>query len=604
MNSIVEKTRVNKPRTGKNNPSHDDYDHDGHSPLLNGHDHRLNSHGPVDPKPKPKTKPKPKAKSKPKPKPHDDVDYDASSAEIQERILGAVLALQRIPAEFRNLTQEHFNFNNGVLWEELVKVGGEPDDLAISALLAGSRDLHFYDWTRSKLESLVEQHDEATNLKLLADKLCKAYVLHEAERLGKFIATKAAMGQLIGVEIQAQKLQNLIAQIAKSKNDLATISSAEFAKLDCTVKYLIEGVLVEAQPMVIGALSKSMKTSLMLDAAVSLATGTKFLDRFQCMKTPVMVYSGESGRGVLQATTKSICKAKGIKLSQVDVRWGFQVPLIGEERQVQILRREMQQHGTKVLFIDPTYLALASEGMSEHAGNVFHFGRLLKGISETCQELGVTLVLLHHFRKTGEVDPLEPCKLERLAQAGFAEWSRQWILLERLVRYADDGKHELVLRTGGSAGHSGLYYLKIDEGKPKGNRWLTTVLPFGEYKAQQKQQEQDAVAVEEHKKLMSQASAVQLMLAGGAAKPISSLGLGNNAKAAKIVGQLVGMGKLKVVKKKAGNGKTLDHYKWVGDSHFVPTEITEFAEEYSSAAEDEAPAAEDEEKDSSDEKAA
>lgn len=78
-------------------------------------------------------------------------------------------------------------------------------------------------------------------------------------------------------------------------------------------------------------------------------------------------------------------------------------------------------------------------------------------------------------------DLLEPilAQLDDLSQSGFAEFARQWILLSRRKDYVDgSGQHELWMRSGGSAGHSSLWGLDVNEGSSKtgiaGERWEVT----------------------------------------------------------------------------------------------------------------------------------
>ncbi|MFT5326654.1 MAG: hypothetical protein ACI8P0_004531 [Planctomycetaceae bacterium] len=65
--------------------------------------------------------------------------------------------------------------------------------------------------------------------------------------------------------------------------------------------------------------------------------------------------------------------------------------------------------------------------------------------------------------------------MEDLAMSGFAEWARQWILLSRRNEYTGDGRHNLWMTVGGSAGHSGCYAPDIVEGIHsefgEGRRW-------------------------------------------------------------------------------------------------------------------------------------
>src|SRR5262249_22080578 len=59
-------------------------------------------------------------------------------------------------------------------------------------------------------------------------------------------------------------------------------------------------------------------------------------------------------------------------------------------------------------------------------------------------------------------------QLEDLAYAGVQEFARQWILLSHRSPFDPDdpdGKHELWLNAGGSAGHSLLRAVNIFEGK-------------------------------------------------------------------------------------------------------------------------------------------
>src|SRR5262245_6344007 len=91
------------------------------------------------------------------------------------------------------------------------------------------------------------------------------------------------------------------------------LDSAAFARQKYRIDWLAEGVLAAGQPAVIGGPAKSLKTSLAVDLAVSLGTGTPFLGRFKVpRRRRVAVMAGESGRAGLQALAQRVAKAKGV----------------------------------------------------------------------------------------------------------------------------------------------------------------------------------------------------------------------------------------------------------------------------------------------------
>ena len=79
-----------------------------------------------------------------------------------------------------------------------------------------------------------------------------------------------------------------------------------------THNWLIKNVLVEGSPMIVGGPKKALKTSILLDLAVSLGIGegVTFLNhhRFRVEKqVAVGMYSGESNQPTVATTVKNIC---------------------------------------------------------------------------------------------------------------------------------------------------------------------------------------------------------------------------------------------------------------------------------------------------------
>jgi AAA domain/DnaB-like helicase N terminal domain len=247
---------------------------------------------------------------------------------------------------------------------------------------------------------------------------------------------------------------------------------------DFELTYLVDGILVRNQPTILGGSKKTLKTSIGIDLAIALATGGHFLGYFPCPRAVrVAVMSGESGMATIQDVARRVCGAARVDLWRMDgIIWSPDLPRFGDPKHLAALEKFIREHRIEVLLIDPAYLAMPGA----EAGNLILQGELLRSISEVCQRLGCTLVLLHHTKRGRITEQFAPFDLDDLAWAGFAEFARQWLLLSRRSLYVPGtGRHELWLSVGGSAGHGGLWGLDVEEGPYKGpatRYWRTKIL--------------------------------------------------------------------------------------------------------------------------------
>jgi replicative DNA helicase len=264
----------------------------------------------------------------------------------------------------------------------------------------------------------------------------------------------------------------------------AFLTSAALEQLDARHRWLIKHVLVRDQPVLLGGPKKSLKTSVMLDAAISLGSGRPFLGKFEVPeRVRVAVLSGESGQVTIRETALRIARAKGVSLAACDVLWGFDLPRLGVDEDLTALSAGLRDNGVGVVFIDPAYLCLLAGTPDLQANNMFQVGPLLLRLAKLCREAGTTLVLVHHTTKPAgmlRMQTGEPLELEDLAYAGFQEFARQWVLVNRRQKYEPgSGKHLLWMNIGGSAGHSGCWGIDIDEGQLNddfgGRRWQVQV---------------------------------------------------------------------------------------------------------------------------------
>ena len=258
------------------------------------------------------------------------------------------------------------------------------------------------------------------------------------------------------------KLQAIEDSLGGERQPFQRITAAELATGKFDLTYLIDGVLVKDQPAGLVAPKKSLKTNISIDLAVSLATGGRFLGYYNVPEPKRMaMFSGESGMATIQETALRVCKAANVELASTGIIFCETVPRFGDPVNMEAFRRFLDADGIEVVIIDPVYLCLPCD---INPANLFDIGRLLRSVSDVCREAGATPVLVHHLKKT-VANPYIPGQLEDIGWAGFQEFFRQWLLINRREAYEPgSGMHRLWLSTGGSAGHSSLVGLDIYEG--------------------------------------------------------------------------------------------------------------------------------------------
>jgi hypothetical protein len=312
--------------------------------------------------------------------------------------------------------------------------------------------------------------------------------------------------------------------------DLALIDSATFFAERYVLEWLVKGTLVKDQPCVFGGPQKSLKTSILIDLAVSLGSRTPFLGRFDVPQVVrVALISGESGRFVIQANAREICRARDVgDPTLLATFWGFALPQLTSAEQIEVLIKTIRDRGLGCIILDPFYLTILAGNAGIDPKDMFQMGPLLADVAAACSDAGATPVLAHHFIKKRD-DPFGPPDMGELAYSGIGQFMRQWMLIARSERFdAEAGVHKLHFHFGGSAGHAGEYALEIQTGVIDedfaGRKWLVSISRPSEDRAAKQEQQQAARSRRESERAQEKEAAAARTLEKNAAKVAEAIG--------------------------------------------------------------------------------
>ena len=258
----------------------------------------------------------------------------------------------------------------------------------------------------------------------------------------------------------------------------------QFGELDENIDFLIDNVLAAGEPFIIGGPTKVLKTAICIDMCYALTTGTPFLGYFKVPR-PVRVafFSAETHPRKLRHRYEVLREKYGID-SGDNLMISRVAPKLSVPGWLDAIESALRKFDIDVCLIDPAYKSVyggaGANASSDASSSVWKAGEVLEDYYECGAEQGCNVGLCHHVKKTtGKGQATH----DELSGAGFAEWTRQSMMINRKGKYANNGKHKLVLSIMGTQGFGGEYLLNIDEGCKNGltgHLWDVKVTNQGE----------------------------------------------------------------------------------------------------------------------------
>lgn len=185
---------------------------------------------------------------------------------------------------------------------------------------------------------------------------------------------------------------------------LPTVRAGDLRESSASEEWLIRSIWSKGAAGLLGGSPKLGKSWLGLDMAVSVASGTPCLDRFEVEDAgPVLVYLAEDPLTAVRARIDAICQHRSLDLSRLDL-FAVDVPSLHLDVQTDRLRLEatLEKIRPRLLLLDPLIRMHSIDENSSH-----DVALLLGSLTRIQRRYGCAIVLVHHASKRGAARPGE-----------------------------------------------------------------------------------------------------------------------------------------------------------------------------------------------------
>ncbi len=181
-----------------------------------------------------------------------------------------------------------------------------------------------------------------------------------------------------------------------SEQMLPVVHVAELPSDEIAERWLVEQLWCANSVGVIGGAPKCAKTWLGLDIALSVATGTPCLGKYNVPERgPVLVYLAEDALRSVRERIDGMARHRGLDLDQVEI-YVITAPMLrlDQDRDRTRLWETAKRLRSRLLLLDPLVrLHSVDENCAGEMAELLAYFRSLQ------RELGLSVLLVHHTRK-------------------------------------------------------------------------------------------------------------------------------------------------------------------------------------------------------------
>lgn len=155
---------------------------------------------------------------------------------------------------------------------------------------------------------------------------------------------------------------------------------------------LIETVLRQKHKMLLAGPSKAGKSYLLMQLAIAIASGTKWLD-WPCARGPVLYINLEIDKPSFVQRFKDLCKDKPVNWRMLDI-WHLRGKSMPMDTLTPKLIRRGREKGYVAIIIDPIYKVITGD---ENAAD--EMARFCNYFDQVAESLGCAMIYCHHHSK-------------------------------------------------------------------------------------------------------------------------------------------------------------------------------------------------------------
>lgn len=194
-------------------------------------------------------------------------------------------------------------------------------------------------------------------------------------------------------------------------------------------RWLVDELFTSASVGLLGGPPKAFKTFVAAELALAVATGTKAFGRFAVPDPgPVLFFGAEDPPPDLRIRFDGVARAHSLDLAKVPL---FLLDIaqlrLDDASHLDRLRRTVALHKPRLLVLDPFVRLVA--GLDENSAR--EVSTVLGSLRTLQRELDVTILLVHHMRKSPAAHPAQQLR----GSGDFSAWLDSGLYL---TRHGDD----------------------------------------------------------------------------------------------------------------------------------------------------------------------